>query len=452
MAQFSDGSPLASQWPIPALRFFDYEVEAWPSDAGTYFYHSHVGIQALTASGSLIVEDCGAPPYAYDDERTFLFGDYFNKTDESLEKGLAGFPFVFGGETNAVLLNGKGIGIGHTVGDTDLSCELPTIDVEAGKTYRFRFIGSTSLSHSVVAFEYHPNLTVISVDGGEYTQPATTERIQLGSGQRFDILFKAKTAEELAAEGKSDYFIQFETRDRPALYRGYGLLRYNTSAPRPAPPAEPLVTISNTTYDWLENTLTPLIPHADFPTLAEVTRRVVIDAVQLIDPNTQQWVWRLNNLSWTEATARTPLMVDIYERGQAAVPDFDAAVANDGWDPATKAFPARLGEVLEIVFQNTGSLANGGGGVDVHPFHAHGEHYFDVGGGDGSYDAEANEASIVAAGYEPVKRDTTMLYRYVTNAGAGVPAGWRAWRIRVDDPGVWMIHCHTLQHMVMGKP
>lgn len=29
-------------------------------------------------------------------------------------------------------------------------------------------------------------------------------------------------------------------------------------------------------------------------------------------------------------------------------------------------------------------------------------------------------------------------------------AGWRGWRLRVQDAGVWMIHCHILQHMVMG--
>jgi hypothetical protein len=29
-------------------------------------------------------------------------------------------------------------------------------------------------------------------------------------------------------------------------------------------------------------------------------------------------------------------------------------------------------------------------------------------------------------------------------------AGWRGWRLRVEDAGVWMIHCHILQHMIMG--
>lgn len=36
-----------------------------------------------------------------------------------------------------------------------------------------------------------------------------------------------------------------------------------------------------------------------------------------------------------------------------------------------------MGEVLEIVIQNTGSLDIGR--VDDHPFHAHGGHYYDIG-------------------------------------------------------------------------
>ena len=54
MAPFSDGSVQASQWPIPPGHFFDYELAAEPEDSGTYFYHSHVGMQALTAAGALI--------------------------------------------------------------------------------------------------------------------------------------------------------------------------------------------------------------------------------------------------------------------------------------------------------------------------------------------------------------------------------------------------------------
>ncbi|KAH7117318.1 ascorbate oxidase [Dactylonectria macrodidyma] len=440
-----------SQWPIPPGHFFDYELRTQPSDSGTYFYHSHVGMQALTAAGPLIVEDCGKQPYRYDEERILQWSDFFPQTDEELQSGLEAVPFVFGGETRAVLLNGKGIGIGQNLSEVCGSCTLPVIDVTPGKTYRFRFIGSTGLSLISLAFEGHNKLTIIQVDGGEWTQPVSVSRMQLGSGQRFDALFKAKTKQELEAEKRTTYFLQFETRDRPAIYRGYAVLRYSKSAPLPKYPVKTPLSLPNVTYDWLEYQLQPLHPEPmGHPTLTEVTRRVTIDSVQMIDPTTNHLIWRLANLSWTENTVHRPLLVDIYQHGEAAMPDYGAALSNHGWDPKTRAFPAKVGEVLEIVLQNTGSLVNSGGAVDVHPFHAHGQHFYDIGSGNGSYDAEANEEKLVRMGYKAVRRDTTMLYRYSTVTNPGAPAGWRAWRIRVNQPGVWLIHCHTLQHMVMG--
>lgn len=466
MAQFSDGAVLASQWPIPPLNYFDYEIEALPQDAGSYYYHSHIASQALTVFGALIVEDCGEPPYKYDDERTLLWHEHYKQDDATLDAGLLASPLTWTGEVQAVLLNGQGVAINRTAGEIagDASCQLPVLEVEPGKTYRFRFVGATSLAFSVIAFEGHDTLTVIAVDGGQYTQPAVTERMQIGSGQRFDVLFKTKTQAELDAAGKTDFYIQFETRDRPSVYQGFGVLRYTSAScpggkeeeeeeapPLAKAPATPPFNLTTKVYDWLERTLQPLEPDPDFPTLQEVTRRIVIDAVQLLDPVTGQTIWQLNGLNWNEVVAyQVPLLVDIYLRGEEAVPDYEAALANHGWDPRTKSYPAKVGEVLEIVFQNTGSLVRNNGGVDFHPFHAHGEHYYDLGSGNGTYDANKTEAARVKAGYTPVLRDTTMLHRYTSRTTAGADAGWRAWRIRVKYPGVWMIHCHVLQHMIMG--
>jgi len=54
-APFSDGTPQAAQWPVPPGHFFDYELHVPIGMAGTYFYHSHVGWQATSATGPLIV-------------------------------------------------------------------------------------------------------------------------------------------------------------------------------------------------------------------------------------------------------------------------------------------------------------------------------------------------------------------------------------------------------------
>jgi L-ascorbate oxidase len=532
LAPFADGTPQATQWPIPPGHFFDYELAPEIGDAGTYFYHSHVDMQALSAAGPLIVEDCGKPPYHYHDERILHFQDYFEKSDHEMMKGLNAVPFVWPGETHAVMLNGKGVAKGRSAvagprggingyfgslegrrppgsdpgcvdgqpddccskvgprgeGDGDdvagpyeaassgldgtsksqgpvpvrrgnyldirSDCTLPVIDVEPGKTYRFRFIGGTGLSFMALGFEDHRNLTIIQVDGTEYNIPVTTSHLQLGGGQRFDVLFQAKTAEELKRMGnKSTFFLQFETRDRPETYRGYGVLRYNPNSPVPAAPSRPVLSLPTQAIDWLEYTFRPLHPEkSQWPSAEEVNRRLIIDSVQKLDNTTGQLVWELAHLSYKDTSKHTPVLIDIYQRGAAAIPNYEAALKNYGWDPATRLFPAKVGEVIEIIFQNTGSQHLPVRGlVESHPFHAHGKHYWDIGSGPGRYDADANNAKIARLGWKSSLRDTTMLFQYRNRVTPGEVTGWRGWRMRMTAPGVWMIHCHVLAHMMMGK-
>lgn len=138
--------------------------------------------------------------------------------------------------------------------------------------------------------------------------------------------------------------------------------------------------------------------------------------------------------------------MSLYKSDDVYFPSMERALANEGIDPITRVFPAQIGEVLEIIIQNTGADANG---LDAHPFHAHGLHYYDIGAGNGTYNATENEAKLASLGHTPVMRDTTMLYRYGMTIKNGTLAGWRGWRLRVEQPGAWMIHCHILQHMIM---
>ncbi|KAB5542819.1 Cupredoxin [Coniochaeta sp. 2T2.1] len=512
MAPFSDGSPQAAQWPIPPGHFFDYEVQTALGDSGTYFFHSHTGMQAMSACGALIVEDCDSPPYDYDEELILQFSDYSPRSD--------GGGGGRGGNTDAILLNGFGIRNDDKADGTD-SCSLPVIDVKPSTTYRLRIIGATGLSHLIIGIDGHSDLTVIQVDGGEYVQPHPVEYIQLGSGQRYDVLFTTKSEEELDADGQDQYWIQYETLDRSSTLRGYAALQYSTSSAkvkrqrgRPhggrqehrgpqgrqgpqgnqgpqgrqgppeqrqgpqgrqggsgysqptssddedsdvlQPPSSPPLDLPTDNNEWLEYSLEPLFPDLSVcPTLDEVTRTIVIDAQLLITGNSDDTVWQLAGLSWKDEDQAVPLLVDIYQRGQDAIPDYDTALDNYGWDPNTKAFPVRIGEVLEIVVQNQGAINadgnnRGSGLVEAHPFHIHGQHVWDVGSGDGKYDAQANEKKIKKLGWKPVRRDTSMLYKFESNVDPGAAAGWRAWRIRVDYAGVWMLHCHTLGHMVHG--
>lgn len=158
-------------------------------------------------------------------------------------------------------------------------------------------------------------------------------------------------------------------------------------------------------------------------------------------------IWSQNEVTWTEEYPTEPYLVSLYKNDGVEYPSMERALANGGVDPQTRTWPAQIGEVLEIVIQNSGSFANS---TESHPFHAHGRHYHDCGSGPGLYDAEKNEARLQAMGHAPVLRDTTMLFSYDAVVPENQLDGWRAWRLRVTEPGAWMVHCHILQHMIMG--
>lgn len=459
---FSDGTPLASQWPIPPQHFFDYRLQMPNGSAGTYFYHSHVGFQAVSCSGPLIVED-RVPPYKVDGERVVHIQELFNKTDTTIEQGLQATPFKFSGETNGFIINGETI---SNFGVTDKSSSrLAIINIEPNSTYRIRFIGAHALSYAALGFENHTDLQVIEADGS-YTKPYSTTFLQVASGQRFSALLKSKTCNELKQTGKLDYYIQIESRERPSKTTSYAILRYNNTCQIPS---NSVNSVSNTTYPdekpialpptvdgFLDYVLQPLNPN-NFPTASQVTRRVILNVQQVLNGYI---VWKDANVTWTDnandavphTTPNEPYLVSLYRNQTTYMPSYSAALNNGGLDPSTNTFPAKIGEVLEIVLQNIGAYAvdnETGGGLDVHPWHAHGEHYYDIGGGPGAFDPNVAEERLKDT--QPVLRDTTMLFRYnATRVQPNEKHGWRAWRLRVEQPGVWMIHCHTLQHMIMG--
>jgi L-ascorbate oxidase len=130
--------------------------------AGTYFYHSHVGFQAVSASGPLIVDSQEPSPYHYDDEKIIFIQDTFSKDVSTIEEGLVNNPLIWSGEAAAILVNGKG---GGTANGTICNASLSVIDVEPGKTYRLRFVGATALTFASLAIEGHEGLEVIEADG-----------------------------------------------------------------------------------------------------------------------------------------------------------------------------------------------------------------------------------------------------------------------------------------------
>ncbi|KAM4061159.1 multicopper oxidase domain-containing protein [Hirsutella rhossiliensis] len=474
-APFSDGTPLVSQWPIAPGYFFDYEIRPDIGDAGTYFYHSHVGFQLLTAHGALIVEeqDPTKAEKEYGKDVILMLGDYYAAEDHTIEAGLLADPFKWSGEPQAVLVQGQSGKSGFD-NATDRSCEPHVIEVEPDKLYRLRVIGSTALSVVKMGIEDHSRLEdsrledsrleVVEADGA-YTEPVPVDHMQVAPGQRFSYRLRTKSAKEIEEAGKTEFWVRYESRERPESIKGYALLRYRMSlceqpeASVASLPEEPPVELPQTTSDYLEYKLQPKLEETrrKFPRLGEVTRTVTIQVNQMLTSGEYvdgklngSLVWVQNGFAWKEdvqaAANQVPYLVDIYT-GSRNAPDYRLALDHGGFDPHSKTFPARVGEVLDIVWQNNGGIT---GNYDVHPMHIHGEHAWDLGSGNGTYNAEENERRF--EDFTPARRDTTLLYRYTTKGVPKTTAGWRAWRVRVteDNIGAWMMHCHIAQHAAMG--
>ncbi|KAK5204324.1 hypothetical protein LTR41_010060 [Exophiala xenobiotica] len=552
---FSDGSPQASQWPIPPGHFFDYELYPPADMAGTLFYHSHVGFQAMTASGPLIVNDASAPPYPYDDELILFIGDFYPEEDEAIEAQLTAVPYTWTGDPSALQINGQSGNAPSSPqipldSPSDSSCQPYEFDVEPDTTYRVRVIGATAVSLVTFGIEDYDNLTIIETDSS-YVYPVETDHIQVDSGQRFSFLLQTRSTYDLVQLGKTSSWIQFETRAGDGVVTAWAKLNYNTptseaagpvarreqshtsadSNPQPQPqpepdpepepelqpqsasdessfptsplpspspspspsstqnantnfiPSSPLIALPTEPTDistWLEYTFRNLPRYGTAPSSSSVTRRIIISTGQILNQTTGNTLFPSNSEVWFDGastpldtplgldddpTTPTPYLVEILGNGtiNGSPPDLDRALANaasPGFDPLSHTYPARIGEVLEIVWQNSASQP--GGVYGVHPMHAHGGPYWDMGSGAGEYSPEAHEALLLEAqawdgtsvvAWNGSRRDTTMLYTYDSTGWEEEVNGWRVWRVEITaaNVGVWMMHCHILQHMIMGQ-
>jgi hypothetical protein len=139
----------------------------------------------------------------------------------------------------------------------------------------------------------------------------------------------------------------------------------------------------------LEYTLEPLNRFSTtYPSAEQATRRPIFKAEEKIDPTTGRLpVWQLADMSWWSDTTRDkPVLVDIQRARPGRHARLRRGPGQRGLGPSHGALPRAQGqgEVLEIVIQNTGSQFEGASGiVETHPFHAHGQHYYDLGSGAG---------------------------------------------------------------------
>jgi FtsP/CotA-like multicopper oxidase with cupredoxin domain len=171
-----DGVAYVTQMPIESQESFTYVLRAYPS--GTYFYHSHAGLQSVTAFGGVIIHDRRRPWNIPEvSSGPLLFSDLWFSPDRlTQEEGLLASPFVWQGEPTYLLINGK---------------RNYVLTVDPDKTYLLRLIGATTLSTVVFGIDEHP-MTVVEVDGTLIVPKVNITSIELASGQRYAVTIQTK--------------------------------------------------------------------------------------------------------------------------------------------------------------------------------------------------------------------------------------------------------------------
>eukprot|EP01116_Phalansterium_solitarium_P017868 TRINITY_DN4521_c0_g1_i1.p1 TRINITY_DN4521_c0_g1~~TRINITY_DN4521_c0_g1_i1.p1 ORF type:complete len:549 (+),score=83.57 TRINITY_DN4521_c0_g1_i1:59-1705(+) len=207
-----------------------YTFKAYPP--GTFWYHSHVMQQREKGiQGPLIVhakQDHYRDTGAYQQERVVTFGDWWHDPVADLAyngaPGVGANPVTY--QLPFTLINGQW-------GNGTAELPYPTISVQAGVCYRFRFINMNGETvGNTVSINGH-NMTIIATDGVEL-KPLLVNSFAIYNGERVDAIVCAN-------QPIGSYLITISTyrtntvlqdpRDgqRHDSYVSYAFLQYDTA-------------------------------------------------------------------------------------------------------------------------------------------------------------------------------------------------------------------------------
>ena len=498
-----DGAVGFTQCPIPVGRNFTYKFELSDDQWGTFWYHAHAQTQRADGLyGGLIVHKpahngADGRPHKpkYDEERLIIVNDLYHRTAGDVlawymradSNGMEPVP-------DSLLVNGIGsYNCSLAMPAYPIHCTqkpaMPSMRFNSQKHYRLRVINAGSLAGVTMSLP-ESNLTAVEVDGGNKVSPVPAESVGiLYPGQRVDLsLSWDKAVSHSQINGLKIAFDQDAFRyPNPALNPVQSFPVYLTHL------SPPTVNASNETS--LTNRDIPIVPHFDLsaatslhpvspelsPLEPSITKTMVLYTTTLMLAHQNNVpMGYINHTSWRSSAS--PLISsprNFWENGTQLVPFVPSSSSSN--------------DFMDIVINNIDDSG--------HPFHLHGFDFHVLGawGVDnnskawGSYNpfeivessatkslsqststspsttsllASRTSPAISSRSVEkrsnmvkrgkkvehkqppggpldyrnPVRRDTVFVPRH----------GYAVIRIKPNNPGIWMLHCHLLWHQSSG--
>lgn len=451
-----DGVPGISFPGIDPGETFIYEFPL--RHAGTYWYHSHSGMQeAIGLYGPIVIDPAGPDPVAYDREHILVLSDWSPvHPHEQLRKlKLMGGYFNYNRQTLAGLLAGRDQPLKERLKWGAMRMDATDISDVTGAVYSFLVNGHGTAENwtglfapgervrlriinaaAMTNFNFRiPGLamTVVAADGLE-VKPVEIDEMQIAIAETYDVIVQPT---ELAAYG-----IIAEALDRSGLVRATLAPQMGMSGPVPSLRERPLLTMRDMGMDMGGNdshaghgtgggmaggaghsmsmrdassapqvklgpgvaTLAPMPVDrlADKPTgLEHVDHRVLTYAdLRSLHPNPDP-----------RAPSRE-IDVHLTANMERYMWSIDGETLSDGAQP----IPFRFNERVRVNLINDTMMP--------HPIHLHG-HFFELVHGE--------------RGHRPRKHTVNVL-----------PGGRVSFDLTADGEGDWAFHCHMLLHMHAG--
>lgn len=399
-----DGVPYLNTPPIPAGKFFDYEFPL--THAGTFWYHSHKGLQEQRGLyGAIVVEPAQVVGPPVDREHVVVLSDWTNEHPDEVMRTL-----LRGDEWYAIRKgNMQSIWGAHKAGALGeyFSREwsrMPPMDIsdvaydafwangkkrmplesKGGDRVKLRLINAGASTYFYVHSATGP-LTIVAADG-QNVEPVQVKRLLMGMGETYDVTVT------LPASGR--YEVRATAQDgsgHASIFLGAGAEHLAKNIPKP----------DLYSMDWMVAALNmdekdeqplntpepprPLSPYRKLRALASTQPPATAPVREIelrLTGNMQRYMWSFNGKMLKEEST----------------------------------IPVKRGEVLRMKFINDTMMH--------HPLHLHG-HFFRLLNGQGDF--------------APLKHTVDV-----------PPMARAAIEFLASEQGDWIFHCHLLYHMKAG--
>ncbi|KAG6041121.1 hypothetical protein E4U41_005923 [Claviceps citrina] len=411
---------------------------------GTFWYHAHSAVQRADGMyGGLVVHkpvshkhfQSDLSVHGYDSEQLLLIGDWYHM---SADRVLAEYKDVrsFANEPvpDSLLINGIG---SYNCSDArpgkPVDCvgrEVPVVMHVTGDRIRLRIVNVGAAAGYSLQLD-NAVMQLITVDGGGPVSNATPRTSALGvlyPGERMDVVLlpdgeQKKMAFKIALDPELMQLMN------PALTRmqEFPLMRWPQPHSSKQRRDSREVEVTNV-YD-LKNAQGHPSALNEAPTdTAVLYTSLGISAFKNDEPwgelNHTSWMWKdpyakpllaIDREAWKHGTEQAnPLRT-------FKVPRFEAG--EERW--------------LDLVVNNVDDRG--------HPFHLHGYEFYVLASrqdelGRAHNPFECGGAESGANTEKPLKKDTVYI----------MPRGYVVLRLQLNNPGLWLMHCHVLWHQAVG--